>query len=831
MATQLVIPPLVSEEAAERRQREQAQAQQNLMNFAQMRLMAQRNQEVELDREYTKLSSALKLPGLLPAEQAQIANQMLDLVSRQFPDNPGLKGIRINPERLELWKGVFSFVDDAMKTGNPGRAEGAIEKALELGIIPGQEMGAAIERSAQVREAVGTQRADEAMRLFDPEVQGAMDRSKGRQEELGSLIVRSDQLRAAVDGPDAREGRLALEQLRRFDALKQEEMRDQAFLKENTTRIQRTDAIRAAAKSDPKVMAKLLDPTSEGFRTLRLEHYRTMPRENMSPEQLQTMHALALSLGHKSPLTEASEQKIALLDMRMRHAKAEEHHLEASLTTDAQAVDEGNKFTPQFDEILKRANDPKVPEKDVKRDIAQFGDITGAARNTSLQANTKPMNAWIDDRADLERRKQDLSRQVGTTPSESLPNLLAERDALDALIVARDAQMDLVTKYHPLEGLDHEVKLRLQQAEVDRLNTALKGTLSEAEREEFGANLKHASAEVMNEENFLKEFRKGRVQALRAVGEARSQQQAQAKRFHEQIIYGQQTMEKEEMTNLFFQRLLTEVSEGKSLTKSVTENLKHPMFKGLDIEDAKKAAGLVTAVRTPDEHSALNHAQDLFNISLATETKELTPQRIDALAAQAVKRTQEEFHIKVSTDDVKKAGRTGATSIELKMVGPTEREKMGEGRATLGALDSIERLYESKFVGRLDNLLAKFKGPLDLLTPEEAEFRAQVKQNANELLKFYAGVARTKTELKSLAETIPETWMSESQFKAALKATRGTVERKLREMGGVAQELGLRAPSTTPTFSPRKQAMYEELLKANPKDEAVIRQFLETIAE
>ena len=168
----------------------------------------------------------------------------------------------------------------------------------------------------------------------------------------------------------------------------------------------------------------------------------------------------------------------------------------------------------------------------------------------------------------------------------------------------------------------------------------------------------------------------------------------------------------------------------------------------------------------------------------------LTPERAGQIAAK----------YGVLTEDVLKAGKdpnkAGQITVNLS---PGERKDMAEERAQLREITAVENLYSAKFVGIFDNLIAKLKGPANLLNEDEAQFRASVKKMGAGLRKFYAGTAQSKAEMKNLVESIPDTDMAETQFRASLAATKANVERLLQERVAVGQEVGARTPGAKPS--------------------------------
>lgn len=163
---------------------------------------------------------------------------------------------------------------------------------------------------------------------------------------------------------------------------------------------------------------------------------------------------------------------------------------------------------------------------------------------------------------------------------------------------------------------------------------------------------------------------------------------------------------------------------------------------------------------------------------------------------------------------------------------PGERDTIAKGRASLGDVAEVESLYSSKFVGKYDNFAAKLKGPLDLLSEDEAQFRADVGKMGAELKKFYAGTAQSQHELKQLVDAIPSTSMSEGQFKASIKATKNNVRRKLREQVAVIEESGGRAPSAEPTLSPARRKAFEYMQQKYPEQAAEsVQRFLSEIPD
>lgn len=182
----------------------------------------------------------------------------------------------------------------------------------------------------------------------------------------------------------------------------------------------------------------------------------------------------------------------------------------------------------------------------------------------------------------------------------------------------------------------------------------------------------------------------------------------------------------------------------------------------------------------------------------------------------------------VLTEDVLKAGKdpTKAGQITLN-ISPGERKDIAEERAGLREVQEVKALYQDKFVGMFDNFVAKLAGPLNQLSPKEAEFRASVKKMGAGLRKFYAGTAQSKQELKNLIESIPDTDMAETQFTASMSATERNIKRLLEERVAVGQEVGARTPGAKPSGT-KADPRREQLRKSFPGvSDEVIQQFLE----
>jgi hypothetical protein len=160
---------------------------------------------------------------------------------------------------------------------------------------------------------------------------------------------------------------------------------------------------------------------------------------------------------------------------------------------------------------------------------------------------------------------------------------------------------------------------------------------------------------------------------------------------------------------------------------------------------------------------------------------------------------------------------TKSGTLKVEMVSPAERKELSHGRSSVLEVENVERLYSKEYVGMLDNLVAKMKGPLDLLTPKEAEFRANVKKMNANLRKFYAGTAQSKQELLTLIESIPDTDMAESQFKASLKATKDNLTRLNEEIVSTGKEVGITMPGSAPTLTKEQKALLEKLKKERPE--------------
>jgi len=129
----------------------------------------------------------------------------------------------------------------------------------------------------------------------------------------------------------------------------------------------------------------------------------------------------------------------------------------------------------------------------------------------------------------------------------------------------------------------------------------------------------------------------------------------------------------------------------------------------------------------------------------------------------------------------------GAPSVNID-IGKTSPTDIATPRAQLRALDDIEKRFNSRFVGKFDDLFAKGAEALGInLSREENEFRSEVGVFGIETRRFYAGTAQSEAELKSLRDVIPDTKNTENKFKANISATRRNIQRKLTEIINVLQ--------------------------------------------
>lgn len=170
--------------------------------------------------------------------------------------------------------------------------------------------------------------------------------------------------------------------------------------------------------------------------------------------------------------------------------------------------------------------------------------------------------------------------------------------------------------------------------------------------------------------------------------------------------------------------------------------------------------------------------------------------------------------MKVFVDPTKKG------QLTVQMASPGERKEIADARNMLNAVDRIEKLYESQYVGKLDNLWAKLSGPTNLISEKEAGFRAEVEKATSEILHFYLGAAQTPAEYKRLEESLFRLNSGETQFKAALEATKRNLKSKLGESTSVIEEVGAKAPRSVPSGEkkPTKPMddRFKELKQANP---------------
>ncbi len=162
----------------------------------------------------------------------------------------------------------------------------------------------------------------------------------------------------------------------------------------------------------------------------------------------------------------------------------------------------------------------------------------------------------------------------------------------------------------------------------------------------------------------------------------------------------------------------------------------------------------------------------------------------------------------IDMKDLPELERDPGKPMTIQMVTGEERKEIREARVKIGALDEIEDIYSTSFVGKWDDLVAKLTGPTGMIGSKEADFRAKVKKLGAELRKFYIGAAQTKPELANIAPSVPDTDMSEAQFKAAMKATRDYIGLIIKEGIAVPSELGMKVPGAQPAMSDaQKQAL------------------------
>jgi len=294
-----------------------------------------------------------------------------------------------------------------------------------------------------------------------------------------------------------------------------------------------------------------------------------------------------------------------------------------------------------------------------------------------------------------------------------------------------------------------------------------------------------------------------------------------------------------EVSDLHVQLLKAKLNFAKSATPASVDALQSAAQAIADHE-----AGLKTRMSDAEERLAI--ANKRFNLEQSKEDRSIASEQqlqqgqsellravtkgedVDVAAARIADKTGvAPALLKKALEDPRKRGQ-----VELKIAAIGERKELAEGRATLQGIQEIDALYNDKFVGKYDNFVAKLKGPLNLLTPEEAEFRAAVKKQAAQLRKLYAGLAQSKQELILLLDSIPDTDQSETNFTASIKATRKNVERINRQIVDVGKEVGMKMPNAMPSLTDKQKKQAEQLQRDNPGDSLdTIMRFLQGTTE
>ena len=142
------------------------------------------------------------------------------------------------------------------------------------------------------------------------------------------------------------------------------------------------------------------------------------------------------------------------------------------------------------------------------------------------------------------------------------------------------------------------------------------------------------------------------------------------------------------------------------------------------------------------------------------------------------------------------AGGTGGAKLSAAAV-----EKIASVDQSLGMLDDIERLLPAMggAVGPIDGRVAKAKISAGVgVSPELAEFDAQLTGLKNAVIKATTGAAMSEQEAKRIMGQLPDLSQPESIFQARLKTTRKNLDllkkRTIELSGGVAPESGDAAP-------------------------------------
>lgn len=822
---ELQIPPIVGPP----RQAEQAQANQQLLQLAQMKLLMDRQQEANEDRDFRGLMTI--------AGDVNFPDDMRLAAINRIAPKLGLQG-EVTLEGLRPMTGLLTKMwETRTKGGDLTIYQPAVEMitANPRLIAPSQ-----IPQAIELQQELRSQRAASAVELVNPiapEVQQAMERVKTREPDLIEMRRNGERWEAMVDGPQYSPTvrRESLANLERLHALDGEDVRDQAMIQGDVLRQERNQKIKKVIQNNPEALAKVeqFGLASAGFspfdaegRKMRLHLLQT--KESLTPDETRELDSLSrLELG-KSVMGQINQTNAAMLELRMRQAKAEAGDLAKAKETDSTALTAAEPYRVQLDTIIEQGKQANTPEAVTKVGTLaqQASEAIGTEKLAHVQTVTPQVQLLTEDRAALEQKATELHRAAAGASSVQRATMLDQERSLRRLLEARDAQLNLLTIYHPLEGMEHEWQKRLHEANVELLETSLTTKEHPPEvREKLETELKTSRGIVATETKALEDWTKGRQQALVSVEKARLGLERDAAALQTKMSSVQMQLEKEEATNLLATALVRDMADGKTLTQALRGNA--GLFPRAETKDAIKIAQDVTK---EDRTTATIYAQDIFVGLLEQQKGDLTPQVTAGLARKSVAAAEKKTGLKVSPDDVMKALPT-SKSIEVKLISPGERKDIAESRAQQLELQNIKRLYQSKFVGKLDDLVAKFKGPLDLLTPDEAEFRAAVKKFRSGLLKFYAGTAQTKSEMKNLVEAIPDTGMSDSQFEASIKATEENVARLAGQTAAVAEEVGMRAPSPFPPLSPKKQALFDQLRQANPGQEAQIRQFIMALPE
>lgn len=161
-----------------------------------------------------------------------------------------------------------------------------------------------------------------------------------------------------------------------------------------------------------------------------------------------------------------------------------------------------------------------------------------------------------------------------------------------------------------------------------------------------------------------------------------------------------------------------------------------------------------------------------------------------AMAAEGVTREQLRTDPKAAIRVFKRRQamkKAGAQSINVN-IGKAKPSDIASPRAQLRALSDIESLYKSKFVGKIDDILARGREAVGIgVGTEEAEFRSEVGVFGLETRKFYTGTAQSQQEIAALNKVLPSTGNTETAFLANIAATRRNIQRKLDELITVLQ--------------------------------------------